>query len=144
MRPGNERSVQARISSGDCARSSAAADWRPAGVRIVDERTRVSVVIASGRRRRLQGGDEATPAQGVEHLLDTSAIVSRSVFTSTSGAVGGSYGSDTPVNAVIVPASALPYSPFTSRRMHVSSEAFTYTSMNASPISRRASSRAAR
>ena len=73
-----------------------------------------------------------------------SAIVSRSVFTSTSGFVGGSYGSDTPVKAVIAPAIALPYSPFTSRRMHVSSDALTYTSTNPSPISRRASSRAAR
>ena len=50
VRPGKVRSVQARISSGDRARSSAAADCKPTGVRIGEALAAESRLIASRRR----------------------------------------------------------------------------------------------
>src|SRR6185369_12174278 len=57
-------------------------------------------VCATGRKPR---------CRSVSSTFSTlSPSVSRSVLTSTSGFVGGSYGSETPVKDVIAPAIALP------------------------------------
>jgi hypothetical protein len=59
-----------------------------------------------------------------------SSRLSRSVWHSTSGAAGGSYGSETPVKAGSSPVRASRYKPFGSRCSHTARGAFTYTSMN--------------
>src|SRR2546421_4453762 len=46
------------------------------------------------------------------------------------GLVGGSYGSETPVNSLISPRKAFSYRPLTSRRAHSSTDASTKTSTN--------------
>src|SRR5581483_10515194 len=53
-----------------------------------------------------------------------------SVSTTISGESGASYGSSTPVKPLISPANAFAYRPFTSRRAHSSTDAFTNTSTN--------------
>ena len=53
-----------------------------------------------------------------------------SVSITSSGLVGASYGSATPVNSLISPANAFAYRPLTSRRAHSSTDASTCTSTN--------------
>src|SRR5262249_24193190 len=116
----------------DLGRRVGAVRHRRVGVQVDHERASA----ASGR-----GAGPVSPAPSRESITwEAEPMGSRSwVTTRTSGARGGSYGSDTPVNSGTSPARAFAYSPLTSRDSHTSIGVSTYTSTKRSIFARTSS-----
>ena len=109
------------------------------------ERVRARARSSSARVARAPGRGGPSPCSSShDSTCAADAATERSlVDTWISGASGGSYGSDTPVNSGISPARAFVYRPFTSRSSHTSSGVSTNTSTKFG-ISARTASRVSR
>src|SRR6266566_5170633 len=108
-------------------------------VRVVGPRARaVDEISAVGRdqmRLRLDRHQTPTRTPVSPRAVRTSSTLAAlssgdwdSVSSTSSGADGSSYGSETPVNSLISPLNAFSYRPLTSRLAQTSTEAFTKTS----------------